>query len=272
MNVTREVITDLLPVYFAGEASGDTKALVEDYFRQDPDFERVARSAATPLETLRGAAPLRPEAEREKRDLECVRGELRRNKIFFGMALFFTLAPLAFFFSKGHFFWLVREDPWEAAFFWSIATVLWLGYFGRLTRRTASLLFAILFIVAPIPLDLHFHFAGGIHFLDRNNFGLLWEATIFWSVAALLLIQYFARLRRRTAQTVFAILLTALPLPFMLHAVLAGGPHIASDVAGPAVLWLFAAWIWVMRFRQRGKTDAGDSCGDERAEETSTKP
>ncbi len=56
MNVTRNVVTDLLPVYFAGEASGDTKVLVEDYFRQDPDFERVARSAATPLETLRRTA------------------------------------------------------------------------------------------------------------------------------------------------------------------------------------------------------------------------
>ena len=55
MNVTREVVTDLLPIYFSGEASGDTKVLVEDYFRQDPDFERIARSAATPLETLRAA-------------------------------------------------------------------------------------------------------------------------------------------------------------------------------------------------------------------------
>ena len=43
MNITREVVTDLLPIYFAGEASGDTKVLVEDYFRQDPDFERIGR-------------------------------------------------------------------------------------------------------------------------------------------------------------------------------------------------------------------------------------
>ncbi len=272
MNVTREVITDLLPVYFGGEASGDTKMLVEDYFRQDPDFERVARSAATPLETLRGAAPLRPEPEREKRDLECVRGELRRNKIFFGLALIFTLAPLAFFFSNGHFVWLVREDPREAAFFWSLATVLWLGYFGRLTRRTVSLLFAILFILAPAVLDLRFSVAGGVHFRDEKPFGLLWETALFWSVAAVLLIQYFARLRRRTAQTAFAILFTVLPLPWVLHAVFAGGPHIGSNVAKPAVMWFFAGWLWVRRFRQRGKADAGDSCDEERTEETSTKP
>ncbi len=260
MNVTREVVTDLLPVYFAGEASGDTKVLVEEYFRDNPEFERIARSSATPLETLRGTAPMRPEAEREKRDLECVRRGLWRNKVFFGMAVFFTLAPLAFFFSRGHFFWLVREDPWEAAFFWSMAAVLWLGYFGRLTRRTASLLFAILFILAPIVLDLHFSFGGSLHFRDKSPFGLLYEAVLFWSVAALLLIQYFARLRRRTAQMVLAILCTVLPLPFVLHAVFAGGPHIASNVAGPAVLWLFAAWLWVMRFRQRGKADSDSEC------------
>src|SRR5207244_11698941 len=58
MNVTREVVTDLLPIYFSGEARGDRKPLVEDYFRQYPDFERIARSAATPLETLRAATPI----------------------------------------------------------------------------------------------------------------------------------------------------------------------------------------------------------------------
>ena len=45
MNITQEVVTDLLPVYFSDEASSDTKSLVEEYFRENPDFERMARSA-----------------------------------------------------------------------------------------------------------------------------------------------------------------------------------------------------------------------------------
>jgi hypothetical protein len=61
---TREVVTDLLPIYFSGEASGDTKVLIEDYFRQDPDFERIARNAATPLETLRAPRPSQPAQKR----------------------------------------------------------------------------------------------------------------------------------------------------------------------------------------------------------------
>ena len=56
--------TDLLPIYFSDEASADTKVLVEDYFRQDPDFERIARSASKPLEALRAAAPIKASAER----------------------------------------------------------------------------------------------------------------------------------------------------------------------------------------------------------------
>ena len=93
MNVTREVVTDLLPIYFSGEASGDTKVLVEDYFRQDPDFERIARSAATPLETLRAAAPIAAGPEKEKRDLESIRWRLRQRKRLFAGSLFLTLFP-----------------------------------------------------------------------------------------------------------------------------------------------------------------------------------
>lgn len=258
MNVTQDVMNDLLPVYFSGEASADTRTLVEDYFRENPEFERIARGSAKPLDALRAVTTVAPEAEREKRDLECVRHELRRNKVFFGVALFLTLVPLAVFFSHGHFVWLIREDPWEAVVCWSMATVLWLGYFGRLTRRTASLLLAIIFIVAPIALGWHFSFANGVQVRGKGASDLLWEAILFWSVAAVMLVQYFAKLRRRTVQTVLAILLTVFPLPLVLHAVFVGGSHIWSSVAGPAVLWLFAAWIWVMLSRQKRKTKAGE--------------
>jgi hypothetical protein len=42
VNVTRDVIYDLLPAYFAGDASDDTRALVEAYFATDPEFARMA--------------------------------------------------------------------------------------------------------------------------------------------------------------------------------------------------------------------------------------
>jgi len=183
MNVTRAVVTDLLPIYFSNEASEDTKVLVEEYFRQDHDFERIARSAATPLETLRAAAPIPAGPEKEKRDLESVFGGLRRRRVLFGVSMFLTLAPLSVHFTNGHIVSLmVRDAPWEAAFCWSLALFFWFLYFARLRRQTASLVGAISLTVIPIPFALHSVFAGG----PVGEF-----AWIAWTCAALVWIAYF---------------------------------------------------------------------------------
>ena len=50
MNISRDVILDLLPLYLAEEASGDTRALVEAYLETDPQLaETVKTSAAANL-------------------------------------------------------------------------------------------------------------------------------------------------------------------------------------------------------------------------------
>jgi hypothetical protein len=46
MNVTRDVINDLWPVYAAGEASADTRALIEEFLNRDPEFAQLLRAAA----------------------------------------------------------------------------------------------------------------------------------------------------------------------------------------------------------------------------------
>jgi hypothetical protein len=126
MNITQEVVTDLLPVYFSGEASRDTKSLVEEYFRENPDFARMARSAGTPLEMLLASPPVTAAAEMEKRDLENVRCGLNRRKWLFGLSLFLTLSPLSFYFTHGQVISLLGPDAfWEAAFDWSLAVFFW---------------------------------------------------------------------------------------------------------------------------------------------------
>ena len=37
MNITRHVVADLLPAYLSGEASADTKALIDELAARDPD-------------------------------------------------------------------------------------------------------------------------------------------------------------------------------------------------------------------------------------------
>lgn len=68
MNIDREVVIDLLPIYFSGEASPQTTALVEIHFRQDPEFERLARQGTGSLDSLRDVAFSRT-AEKEKKEL-----------------------------------------------------------------------------------------------------------------------------------------------------------------------------------------------------------
>jgi anti-sigma factor RsiW len=45
-NVTRDVIVDLWPLYVSGEASQDTRGLVEAFLREDPEFARELRHDA----------------------------------------------------------------------------------------------------------------------------------------------------------------------------------------------------------------------------------
>ena len=174
MNITRDVMTDMLPVYFSGEASEDTKRLMEEYFRANPDFERIARRAETPLEELRSAAPILPAAETEKRDLEWVREELFRRRLAFGLALLFTLAPLMSIYRDGHLVWEAVLS--EVAFFcWGIAPLFWVQSFTRLTRRTTAMISSIYFAL----LGFVFFLSGWQNGL-RGRLGL---ATGFWACA-----------------------------------------------------------------------------------------
>jgi hypothetical protein len=78
---------------------------------------------------------------------------------------------------------MVSDAPWHAAFDWSLAAALWLHYFARLRRRTASLLYAIFFTLIPVPFVLHSVFGGGP----------VAEFAIFWIVAAWIWLGYFRR-------------------------------------------------------------------------------
>ena len=61
--VTRDLVTDLWPLYRSGEASGDTRRLVDGFLAEDADFAETLSAS----ERLLGATPtlrLSPDAER----------------------------------------------------------------------------------------------------------------------------------------------------------------------------------------------------------------
>jgi hypothetical protein len=94
MKVTRDVILDLWPVYEAGEASADTRALVERFLEQDLEFARL-------LQEDGGVRVLRPGPQALPQDAEMqtlVRArqlvDCRRGALLIGLTLFAASAYL----------------------------------------------------------------------------------------------------------------------------------------------------------------------------------
>jgi len=140
MNLEREVIVDLLPAYFSGEASAATRALVEDYFRQNPDFEKSARSAGDALESLK-AVPPTPDPEKEKLALERARMVTETRSSFFWLAVIGTLMLLLFRIQNGKIIWIVWSDSTSGSgsrkpIFIAMAVFFWLLYFYTRRRTT----------------------------------------------------------------------------------------------------------------------------------------
>lgn len=254
MKVTRDVMNDLLPAYFSGEASKDTRTLVEEYFRENPEFERAARGSARSLETLQETVTVAPEAEKEKRDLEKVHKAMWRRKLIFGMALFFTLAPLAFVYSKGHITWVMfRNEPWNAGFYWTFGGFMWVAYFFRLSRRVFSLVAGLL--LGLFPVVMHFVFPGGPHAYTRVIPNSI--IALFWGISVLSFLGFFLRLRHRTMSLLFAMFLTVFPPAMMLYSVVTGSKVIVSQEQ-PPVIWIGAAFMWFRYFWLRRKGKAGE--------------
>lgn len=45
MEITRDIILDLLPVYVAGEASEDTRRLIEERMKTDPELADIVKES-----------------------------------------------------------------------------------------------------------------------------------------------------------------------------------------------------------------------------------
>ena len=132
MNVTKEVILDLLPLYLAGEASPATRALVEEFMRQDPEFaERVLHQSADVF----GKAPasaLPPDLE--LRSLRRTRKLLSWQRWLFGFGIFFLATSLSneSQFEGWHlkeFHFLLRDYPLEFGACLVLGAACWIAYF-----------------------------------------------------------------------------------------------------------------------------------------------
>jgi hypothetical protein len=133
MNVTREVILDLLPVYLSGEASPATRALVEEYMKQEPELAQRIR-----LQWAENFAKVAPSAlppDLELRSLRRTRKLIGWQRWLFGFGIFFTALSLSneFSFADGHFkefHFLLRDYPVQLGICLALGIVCWTVYFG----------------------------------------------------------------------------------------------------------------------------------------------
>jgi hypothetical protein len=128
MNLTDDVLNDLLTLYLAGEASADTRALIDERIRREPAF--AAKVAAARAVDLGSAVPAGRARDRELEALTRTRHAIRLRTIFWASALFFTVLPLSF---RGgdagvEFVFLGRQ-PGVVWAFWSIAAAAWIACF-----------------------------------------------------------------------------------------------------------------------------------------------
>jgi hypothetical protein len=133
MNITRDVVIDLLPAYLSGEASADTYTLIDEMAARDPDIARLVASARDErMDVMPQNIPLPPNLERDI--VNRTRAVLRRRSWTFALAIVLTCLPMAFTFDSGGIkFLLVRDEP-GSRLLWLGAAWFWFDYV-RQTRR-----------------------------------------------------------------------------------------------------------------------------------------
>ena len=134
MEVTREVIIDLLPVYLAGDASAPTRQLVEEFLANNPELAKVVRLSGSPR--LAHAIPSPP--DRQKVDLDRVRQLIRRKTWYLASAVFFTLVVFSLEWTADGLRFLMWGQKPLGLVYLMLALVCWAGYFVARKRLRVS--------------------------------------------------------------------------------------------------------------------------------------
>ena len=134
MNATKEIITDLFPLYVANECSKDSRAVVEEYLRDNPgQAEELKRIMNMPVPGSKAKLA----GSEEVRSLREARRRVRRQSFVLGLAIFFSLVPFSLLLTGGRIYWVFRESPSTAVVYGVLGIVCWGAYF--LMRRASGI-------------------------------------------------------------------------------------------------------------------------------------
>ncbi len=126
MNITKDIIADLIPLYLSDDCSEDTKRAVTEYIAEHPDFAEQLRKITAASLPPDPANPLT--ANDEMKTLKRTHTLLQRQKYLMGFAFFFSLTPFSFLYTDGRMYWLFLEAPVSASIYAGIGILLWILY------------------------------------------------------------------------------------------------------------------------------------------------
>ena len=126
MKVTRDVISDLWPLYETGDASPDTRALVEAFLQQDPEFVKTLKGSATHGLLRQEIPELAP--DREAQALRQTKRRLRG----WDWSIFLAMMFSCFAFGR-----IISDTSWDVSpvpfiITAAIAATFWVAFFVRL--------------------------------------------------------------------------------------------------------------------------------------------
>jgi hypothetical protein len=145
MKVTREVISDLLPLVEAGEASADSRALVEAYLSEHPADAAAVKSGANELPD----AAAEPPPQLEIHTLQRTKRMIRWRSWLMGLGIFFMLLPGSTYVRSrtvdgkevSRIEWVMaRDNPPLAGFSLGVGICCWIGWFALRRRLRATAL------------------------------------------------------------------------------------------------------------------------------------
>jgi anti-sigma factor RsiW len=138
MEITRDIILDLLPVYLAGEASPATRTLVEEFIQHDADLAQRVRQLSE--QNLAALHPMpRPPPELELKSLRRTRALIGWQQWLFGLAIGFTIPVLSFEIDIENgqlreFHFLLHDHPLLFGTALVLGAACWVGYY-RIRRQ-----------------------------------------------------------------------------------------------------------------------------------------
>ena len=144
MNVTDDVIRDLLVICEAGEASADTRRLVEAYLVAHPEFTPETRRPSDALAAASGRAisGVSLASQVERTALARTKHLLRMRSLVMAAGIFFTILPASFVFDGAGIHWAYwPAHPVVGSASWAVGVAAWIYYFA-LGRRLGGTAFS----------------------------------------------------------------------------------------------------------------------------------